>query len=154
MNDPNLNFTILIIILCIGWYIGYLYYRKKEKFDPFKVCISPKWSLILKDYGGYEVETPIMYDSEHPSMVSYFNRFPARQYNIDSEGKKLFLRFAACFGQFLMAKEFQLSYKNLPYRLYELTRYSFRREQTGELVGLRRLRAFTMPYFHSFCKDM
>jgi len=54
----------------------------------------------VKEYGGYEVETPIMYDSEHPSMVSYFNRFPARQYNIDSEGKKLFLRFAACFGQF------------------------------------------------------
>lgn len=108
----------------------------------------------VKEYGGYEVETPIMYDSEHPSMVSYFNRFPARQYNIDSEGKKLFLRFAACFGQFLMANQYQMSYKNLPYKLYELTRYSFRREQSGELVGLRRLRAFTMPDCHAFCKDM
>jgi threonyl-tRNA synthetase len=108
----------------------------------------------VKEYGGYEVETPIMYDSHHPSMVSYFNRFPARQYNIDSEGKKLFLRFAACFGQFLMANEYQMSYKNLPYRLYELTRYSFRREQSGELVGLRRLRAFTMPDCHAFCKDV
>jgi len=109
---------------------------------------------MVKQYGGYEVETPIMYDSHHPSMESYFNRFPARQYSIDSEGKHLFLRFAACFGQFLMAHDFQLSYKNLPYRLYELTRYSFRREQSGELVGLRRLRAFTMPDCHAFCKDM
>ncbi|WP_316505060.1 threonine--tRNA ligase [Nitrosopumilus sp.] len=108
----------------------------------------------VKEYGGCEVETPIMYDSEHPSMVSYFNRFPARQYNIDSEGKKLFLRFAACFGQFLMANQFQMSYKNLPYKLYELTRYSFRREQSGELIGLRRLRAFTMPDCHAFCKDL
>ena len=108
----------------------------------------------VKDYGGYEVETPIMYDSHHPSMESYFNRFPARQYNIDVDGKKLFLRFAACFGQFLMAHDFQISYKNLPYRLYELTRYSFRREQSGELVGLRRLRAFTMPDCHAFCKDI
>jgi len=108
----------------------------------------------VKAYGGCEVETPIMYDSEHPSMVSYFNRFPARQYNIDSDGKKLFLRFAACFGQFLMANQYQLSYKNLPYKLYELTRYSFRREQSGELVGLRRLRAFTMPDCHAFCKDL
>ena len=108
----------------------------------------------VKEYGGYEVETPIMYDSEHPSMVSYFNRFPARQYNIDSDGKKLFLRFAACFGQFLMANQFQMSFKNLPYKLYELTRYSFRREQSGELVGLRRLRAFTMPDCHAFCKDL
>ncbi len=108
----------------------------------------------VKDYGGYEVETPIMYDSHHPSMESYFNRFPARQYNIDADGKQLFLRFAACFGQFLIAHDMQISYKNLPYRLYELTRYSFRREQSGELVGLRRLRAFTMPDCHAFCKDM
>jgi len=108
----------------------------------------------IMEYGGMEVETPIMYDSHHPSMESYFNRFPARQYNIDSEGKRLFLRFAACFGQFLMAKDFQLSYKNLPLKLYELTRYSFRKEQSGELVGLRRLRAFTMPDCHAMCKDM
>jgi len=108
----------------------------------------------IRNYGGVEVETPIMYDSYHPSMESYFNRFPARQYSINSEGKHLFLRFAACFGQFLMASDFQLSYKNLPYKLYELTRYSFRREQSGELVGLRRLRAFTMPDCHAFCKDM
>jgi len=50
-----------------------------------------------------------------------------------------------------MASDFQLSFKNLPYKLYELTRYSFRREQSGELVGLRRLRAFTMPDCHAFC---
>ncbi|TLX81547.1 MAG: threonine--tRNA ligase [Thaumarchaeota archaeon] len=108
----------------------------------------------VMEYGGLEVETPIMYDSHHPSMASYFHRFPARQYNINSEGKQLFLRFAACFGQFLMAKDFQLSYKNMPLKLYELTRYSFRKEQSGELVGLRRLRAFTMPDCHAMCKDM
>lgn len=108
----------------------------------------------VSEYGGLEVETPIMYDSHHPSMESYFNRFPARQYNIKSDQKDLFLRFAACFGQFLMAKDFQLSYKNLPLKLYELTRYSFRREKSGELVGLRRLRAFSMPDCHGFCRDM
>jgi len=106
------------------------------------------------EYGGIEVETPIMYDAKHPSMESYFNRFPARQYNIIEEGKHLFLRFAACFGQFLMAKDFQISYKHLPLKLYELTRYSFRREKSGELVALRRLRAFTMPDCHALCKDM
>jgi threonyl-tRNA synthetase len=106
-------------------------------------------------YGGIEIETPIMYDSKHPSMESYFNRFPARQYTIVSDNnRQFFLRFAACFGQFLMAKDFQLSYKHLPLRLYELSRYSFRREKSGELVGLRRLRAFTMPDCHAFCKDM
>src|SRR5215467_5166876 len=106
-------------------------------------------------YGGIEIETPIMYDSKHPSMESYFNRFPARQYSILSDNnRKLILRFAACFGQFLMAKDFQLSYKHMPLRLYELSRYSFRREKSGELVGLRRLRAFSMPDCHALCKDM
>jgi threonyl-tRNA synthetase len=108
----------------------------------------------VMEYGGIEVETPIMYDTKHPSLQSYFNRFPARQYSINSDNKQLFLRFAACFGQFLMAKDFNISYKHLPLKLYELTRYSFRREKSGELVGLRRLRAFTMPDCHAFCRNM
>lgn len=119
-----------------------------------KSLIEAHVSSRISEYGGIEVETPIMYDSQHPALRSYFNRFPARQYNLASDNKQLFLRFAACFGQFLMAKDFQISYKNLPLRLYELTRYSFRREKTGELVGLRRLRAFSMPDCHAFCKDM
>jgi threonyl-tRNA synthetase len=109
---------------------------------------------VVEQYGAMEVETPIMYDSKHPSMASYFNRFPARQYTIQSDNKQLFLRFAACFGQFLMARDFHISYKHLPLKLYELTRYSFRREKSGELVGLRRLRAFSMPDCHAFCKDL
>jgi threonyl-tRNA synthetase len=108
----------------------------------------------VMEYGGIEVETPIMYDTKHPALESYFNRFPARQYSITSDSKQLFLRFAACFGQFLMAKDFNISYKHLPLRLYELTRYSFRHEKSGELVGLRRLRAFTMPDCHAFCRDL
>jgi threonyl-tRNA synthetase len=39
-------------------------------------------------------------------------------------------------------------------RVYELTHYSFRREQTGELSGLRRLRTFTMPDMHTVVADM
>jgi threonyl-tRNA synthetase len=42
----------------------------------------------------------------------------------------------------------------MPMKLYELTRYSFRREKSGEVVGLRRLRAFTMPDCHAFCTDL
>jgi len=119
-----------------------------------KSLIETYVTKMIHEYGGIEVETPVMYDSNHPSIHSYFNRFPARQYNIQSDNKQLFLRFAACFGQFLMVKDFQISYKQLPLKLYELTRYSFRREKSGELVGLRRLRAFSMPDCHAFCKDI
>jgi len=119
-----------------------------------KSLIETYVTRMIHEYGGIEVETPVMYDSNHPSIHSYFNRFPARQYNIQSDNKQLFLRFAACFGQFLMAKDFQISYKQLPLKLYELTRYSFRREKSGELAGLRRLRAFSMPDCHAFCRDI
>lgn len=104
--------------------------------------------------GAMEVETPIMYDMEHPTLKKYLDRFPARQYTVIADKKNLFLRFAACFGQFLMSHDMTISYKNLPMKMIELTRYSFRKEQRGELVGLRRLRAFTMPDMHTLCTDM
>ncbi|MEM3892160.1 MAG: threonine--tRNA ligase [Nitrososphaerales archaeon] len=119
-----------------------------------KALLERYVSQMVHDYGGVEVETPIMYDMKHPALSDYLNRFPARQYIVRSEDKDLFLRFSACFGQFLMAKDAQISYKHLPFRLYELTRYSFRREKSGELVGLRRLRAFTMPDCHALCIDL
>ena len=106
------------------------------------------------NYGAMEVETPIMYDYEHPALKKYMNRFPARQYSVESDDKKFFLRFAACFGQFLMTHDMVISYKNLPLKMFELTRYSFRREQSGELAGLKRLRAFTMPDMHTLCGNM
>ncbi len=133
--------------------------------DPGNIRWYPKGRMIkslleqyvsarVAEYGGMEVETPLMYDFNHPSLSSYLNRFPARQYVLKSEDKELFLRFAACFGQFLMAHDAQFSYKQMPVKLYELTRYSFRREKSGEVVGLKRLRAFTMPDCHALCTGL
>jgi len=133
--------------------------------DPGNIRWYPKGRLIkslleqlvtakMIEYGAMEVETPVMYDFQHPSLADYINRFPARQYLLKSEDKELFLRFAACFGQFLLVHDAQFSYKHMPLKVYELTRYSFRREKSGEVVGLRRLRAFTMPDCHAFCTDL
>jgi len=133
--------------------------------DPGNIRWYPKGRLIkslleqfvtskMIEYGAMEVETPVMYDYQHPSLADYLNRFPARQYLLKSEDKELFLRFAACFGQFLMVHDAQFSYRHMPMKVYELTRYSFRREKSGEVVGLRRLRAFTMPDCHAFCTDL
>jgi threonyl-tRNA synthetase len=109
---------------------------------------------MVVDYGAMEVETPIMYDYGHPALAKYLDRFPARQYTVNSDSKEYFLRFAACFGQFMILHDMAASYRDLPVRLYELTHYSFRREQGGELAGLRRLRAFTMPDMHSLVRDV
>jgi len=133
--------------------------------DPGNMRYYPKGRMVkalledfvtakVLEYGGMAVETPIMYDMNHPTLSKYLNRFPARQYTIEHDDDKYFLRFAACFGQFLMAHDATISYRDLPLRIYELTRYSFRREQRGELAGLRRLRAFTMPDVHALCRDL
>ena len=106
------------------------------------------------EYGAMEVETPIMYDKGHPTLRKYLERFPARQYIIKGDKREFFLRFAACFGQFLIASQSTITYRHLPLKIYELTRYSFRKEQRGELVGLRRLRAFTMPDMHTLVRDI
>lgn len=133
--------------------------------DSGNMRFYPKGRLIkslLENYvldraaamGAMEVETPIMYDMNHPTLKKYLDRFPARQYSIEADKKSLFLRFAACFGQFLMNHDMTISYRNLPLKMIELTRYSFRKEQSGELVGLKRLRAFTMPDMHTLAGGM
>jgi threonyl-tRNA synthetase len=133
--------------------------------DPGNLRWYPKGRLIKSlleqyvtqrviEYGGMEVETPVMYDIEHPSIAHYLQRFPARQYLLKSDKREFFLRFSACFGQFLMVHDAQFSYRQLPLRIYELTRYAFRREKSGELTGLRRLRGFTMPDCHALVADL
>ncbi|MGC8646264.1 MAG: threonine--tRNA ligase [Thermoplasmata archaeon] len=131
---------------------GNLRYYPKGKL--IKNLIENYITSRVLNYGAQEVETPIMYDYNHPALKSYLERFPARQYTVLSGEDRFFLRFSACFGQFLIAKDATISYRQLPLKLYELTRYSFRREKHGELVGLRRLRAFTMPDMHTFVTDM
>jgi len=133
--------------------------------DPGNLRYYPKGRLIkglledfvterLREYGTMEVECPVMYDFEHPALKSYLDRFPARQYVVQTPNKRAFLRFSACFGQFLIMKDMVISYKQLPLSLYEMTRYSFRAEQRGEVAGLRRLRAFTMPDCHALVSDV
>jgi threonyl-tRNA synthetase len=129
-------------------------FRYYPKGRMIKALLEQYVTEQVLQYGGMEVETPLMYSLEHPTLKSYLNRFPARQYTIESDNTPYFMRFAACFGQFLMSHDATISYRNLPMRIYEMTRYSFRREQRGELTGLRRLRAFTMPDVHAFCKDL
>jgi threonyl-tRNA synthetase len=129
-------------------------FRWYPKGQLMKALLEDRANQVMHDFGAMRVETPIMYDYLHPSLAKYLDRFPARQYVLKSEKKDFFLRFAACFGQFLIAHDGKISYRHLPMRLYELTHYSFRREQSGELAGLRRLRAFTMPDMHTFARNM
>ncbi len=109
-------------------------------------------SLIL-NYGGMPVETPLMYDLNSKPIREHSEKFGERQYRFPSGDKDMMLRFAACFGQFSALRDLYITSNDLPVRIYERA-FSFRREQRGELSGLKRLRGFTMPDMHTACKNM
>lgn len=106
------------------------------------------------DYGGMPVETPVMYDLGDKAIAEHAAKFGERQYRFKSGNRDMMLRFAACFGMFSIMHDMHISPNTLPMKLYELSTYSFRHEQKGEVIGLKRLRAFTMPDMHTLCRDM
>lgn len=108
---------------------------------------------LTVDNGAMPIETPIFYDLDNGAIYQHAYKFGERQYRTDTK-KNLMLRFACCFGAFRTMADSYLTWKNLPAKVYELSTYSFRFEKKGEVVGLKRLRAFTMPDFHSFCADV
>jgi threonyl-tRNA synthetase len=111
-------------------------------------------SGLVVEYGGMPVETPIMYDLGARSIEEHAGKFGERQYRFESGDRRMMLRFAACFGQFSIMRDMHISVNDLPLRVYEMSTYSFRREQKGEVAGLKRLRSFTMPDMHTATEDM
>ncbi|MDD3932859.1 threonine--tRNA ligase [Methanoculleus sp. UBA303] len=105
------------------------------------------------EYGGMPVETPVMYDLGDQAIAEHAAKFGERQYRFKSGNRDMMLRFAACFGMFSIMHDMHISPNTLPMKLYELSTYSFRHEQKGEVIGLKRLRAFTMPDMHTLCRD-
>lgn len=109
---------------------------------------------LVLDYGGMPVETPVMYDLGDTAINEHAGKFGERQYRFRSGNRNMMLRFAACFGMFSIMHDMHISPNTLPLKMYELSTYSFRHEQKGECIGLKRLRAFTMPDMHTLCRDM
>ena len=109
---------------------------------------------LVLDYGAMPVETPVMYDLGNQAICEHAAKFGERQYRFKTDNRDMMLRFAACFGMFSIMHDMHISPNTLPMKMYELSTYSFRHEQKGEVIGLKRLRAFTMPDMHSLCTDM
>jgi threonyl-tRNA synthetase len=122
----------------------------------YDLLIDWAYEIAVKRFGAMKIETPLIYDWGQEDIREQGKSFHERHYVVkveDNKDKKWVLRFAGDFGLFKMLKDSKMSYKNLPVRIYELSK-SFRYEKRGELAGLRRLRGFTMPDVHSFCKGL
>ncbi len=108
---------------------------------------------VADELGASRIETPVVYKEDEPDISEQATRFYQKDYKIRLPNKTLLLRFAGDFGLFRMMKNTTMSYKQMPVRIFELSP-SYRLEQSGECVGLKRLRAFTMPDIHCFCRDL
>ncbi len=117
---------------------------------------------LLRDYvenkmvemGAIYVDTPIMYNVKNKKLIAQAARFPAKSYWLHSGNNRYLLRFACDFLLFNMFSQMHIREEHLPIAVYEYETYAFRREQAGELAGLRRLRTFTMPDTHTLCRDI
>ena len=73
------------------------------------------------------------------AIFEHAEKFGERQYRFKSNNRNMMLRFAACFGMFSIMRDMHISPNNLPMKMYKLSTYSFRHEQKGEVIGLKRL---------------
>jgi len=111
------------------------------------------YDIAVKDLHAFKIETPYLYKMDEPDIAEQASKFREKDYRLKVDNKEFTLRFAGDFGLFRMMKGVTMSYRQLPVRVYELSP-SFRLEQSGECVGLKRLRSFTMPDLHCFCINL
>jgi threonyl-tRNA synthetase len=129
------------------------HFRFYPKGELLKSLLEDYAAQLARQVGALFIQTPLLYRLEEKDIGAQAARFLTRDYRVRLPGKTLLLRFAGDFGLFKMMREAQLSYRQLPLRVFELSP-SFRLEQSGECVGLKRLRSFTMPDLHCFCSDL
>jgi threonyl-tRNA synthetase len=127
---------------------------------------GPEANLImdlLAEYAGQVIRRigiPIlnvkgtnMFDVAIKPIKEHLQLFGSRAYEVKVDERTFVLRYAACFQQFSMVKDWTLSYKTLPFGTFEVAD-SYRMEQSGELLLSFRLRKFLMPDLHIYLKSV
>src|SRR5712692_2143558 len=94
-----------------------------------------------------------MFDVDVKPIKEHLQLFGSRAYELDVDERTFVLRYAACFQQFSMVKDWTLSYRTLPFGTFEIAD-SYRMEQSGELLLSFRLRKFLMPDLHIYLKGL
>ena len=111
--------------------------------------------LVAKSLGipVIRVKGTNMFNLKFRPIREHAELFGDRLYELDLEGNKLVMRYAACHQQFAMIRDWILSYRELPLGVFEVAD-SYRYEQRGELVLCFRLRKFYMPDLHILLRDL
>src|SRR3989344_4864965 len=107
----------------------------------------------LRKTRGYErVEIPHITKKELYEISGHWEKFSNELFKITTrEGHLFVMKPMNCPHHTQIFKRRQWSYRELPQR-YANTTMDYRDEQTGELAGLSRTRAFTQDDAHVFCR--
>ena len=124
--------------------------------------LTPKGATIKRELerfiqdieikNGYQyTETPIMAKSDLYKVSGHWQHYKELMFSF-KVGEEIFaLRPMTCPFQFIIYKSKIRSYKELPIKYAEVSSL-FRNEKSGELMGLTRLRQFTLADAHIICK--
>jgi threonyl-tRNA synthetase len=141
----------------LGPKLGLFLFNEMSPGIPF---YQPKGTIIRNElekfvrevsYGhGYsEVRLPQMFDSELWKISGHWEHYKDDMFTFKVEGKEFALKPMNCPGHMLLFKQGLYSYKDLPFRMAEMTTL-YRNELSGALGGLTRVRAFGQDDCHIF----
>lgn len=110
------------------------------------------WQL-RKEKGYEKVEIPHITKKDLYEVSGHWQKFTDELFQIKTrEGHELALKPMNCPHHSQIYARKPHSYRELPIR-YANTTMCYRDEQTGELAGLSRVRAFTQDDAHVFCRE-
>ncbi len=102
---------------------------------------------------SFSIKGTNLFNLNLPAIKEHADLFGERLYTIRVANDEFILKYASCFQQFAMLKDWMVSYKQIPFGMFEIAD-SYRLEQSGETLLGFRLRRFYMPDYHVFCKDL
>ena len=104
-----------------------------------------------KEWGYVRTKTPLMAKSDLYKISGHWDHYLDGMFVLGDEevDKEVFaMRPMTCPFQYYVYKNSQKSYRDLPYRMGE-TSTLFRKEESGEMHGLTRVRQFTISEGHN-----
>ncbi len=118
------------------------------------IQVLSRWIEDEEARRGYQyTRTPSMSKNNLFKISGHWDHYKDKMFVIGEEGKDeevLALRPMTCPFQFMIYKNGLKSYRDLPVR-YSETAQEFRKEASGEMHGLIRIRQFTLSDGHIIC---
>jgi threonyl-tRNA synthetase len=111
------------------------------------------WSLqVRREAGFHEVRTPSLVRKELWETSGHWNNYQDNMFVLDDHDHVSGLKPMNCPEEILIYRTRARSYRELPIRFADYS-VLFRKERTGVLAGMFRVRQLTQDDSHVFCRD-